>query len=70
MDPDSIAKARDLGLAIRDFLEDREFIHYRSNMEESPYRSTVEFIDVSDANNPLVYLTNGQKFRIRIVAED
>lgn len=70
------ASTRDLGIAIRDFLEGMPFEifaegsdHPAKNVNGSIVTRAVEFIDVSDPNNPVVQLDNGQLFEIRIFAK-
>jgi hypothetical protein len=58
---------RDIGLAIRDFLEDKELYSFNEHGEEGA-AETVDFIDVSDAHNPRILLANGQQFIVRIFA--
>ena len=58
----------DLGLAIRDHIEDHDVNHYDGDVEVEGAIEYVNHVDVSDANNPRVYLSNGQKFIIRIIA--
>lgn len=66
------ATTRDLGLAIRDFLEGRDFLEYGyggdGDLVETGKTYQVQFIDVSDANNPRFHLDNGQTFVVRIIA--
>jgi len=61
----------DIGFAIRDFLETRavsKFIDRGDHWHEESQAAEIESVDVSDPDNPLVYLDNGQVFRIRIFA--
>jgi hypothetical protein len=58
----------DLGLMLRDFIEDGDIFPMGEKFQEEE-GVTVAFIDVSDPNNPLVHLENGQRFRVRIIAE-
>jgi hypothetical protein len=68
------ANTKDLGLALRYFLQGESFPCYREGpdvkgeLHESEEIREIEFVDVSDANNPVVQLDNGQKFTIRIFA--
>lgn len=65
------ALTRDLGIAIRDALEDENF-HILKEEEgeliESGQMVEITVIDVSDPDNPIVELENGQRFIIRIIA--
>lgn len=62
----------DIGLLIRDAIEGKAFHTYLKNesgeLVESVYTECVESVDVSDANNSLVHLANGQRFLVRIIA--
>ena len=64
---------KDIGIAIRDFLEDQavEIIDWEDQDGDGGTDRFVKVVsvDVSDANNPLVTLDNGQRFRVRIFAE-
>lgn len=55
----------DLGIAIRDLLEDQEIqgnvLSDKPNSELTP----IDFIDVSDADNPVIHTSAG-KFRVAI----
>lgn len=65
------ALTHDLGIAIRDFLEDQEFHLFDNSageMEETEDTRHVEFVDVSDPNNLIVMIDNGQTFTVRIIA--
>ncbi len=68
------ATTRDLGLAIRDFLDDREFYHFEegadesSELHESEETFEIADVDVSDPNNLKIRLDNGQSFLVRIIA--
>lgn len=55
---------RDIGLALRDHFEDHDVCHFHDDREGE--RQKVDFIDVSDPNNPVVFIDNGQKFQVRI----
>ena len=61
---------RDLGLAIRDFLENRSIAHFAENehgdLDEFPEVATVDYVDVSDPNNLRVSTDTGQWFTVRI----
>jgi hypothetical protein len=58
---------RDIGLAIRDFLEGSD-IHAFTGPDDTQSEDVeeVDFVDVSDASNPVLFLTNGQEFQVRI----
>jgi hypothetical protein len=56
----------DLGLAIRDFLENRDICHFDPEGLETGDKQKVDFIDVSDASNPVVMIDSGIVFQIRI----
>ena len=66
------ATTRDLGFAIRDFLDDREFYHFEENADGDPIESeeTLEIadVDVSDPDNLKIRLANGQTIVVRIIA--
>ncbi len=57
------ASTRDVGLAIRDFLEGARFTIYREWDGELEPSTTV---DCSDQNNLYVVLDNGQRFTVAI----
>lgn len=58
---------RDIGLAIRDFIEDRAIIHYEGD-EERGEPHGVAFVDASDANNLHLHMASGEVFTVRIIA--
>lgn len=58
-------RTSDLGIAIRDHFEGKT-VHRFWNGVETTDRATVDFIDVSDPDNPLVHI-NGQMFLLHIV---
>lgn len=60
-------QTRDVGLAIRDFLEGNEFAVFHDD-DDTGARVEVDFVDVSDANNPIIHLSNGRLFRCVILA--
>lgn len=60
-----IATARDIGLAIRDFLEDRELQIFDDDTAVGWTR--VEVIDVSHADAPVLTLDTGQRFAVRVM---
>ena len=65
------ATTRDLGLAIRDFLDDQYFHVLEETddgLEESGDMRKIVSIDVSDPNNLKIKLDNGQAFVVRILA--
>ena len=57
---------RDIGLAIRDFMEARELKQFDDDQEIGA--DIVEFIDVSDPHNPVIYMDSGQTFTVRVIA--
>lgn len=62
---------RDLGLFIRDMIEDREFCTYyerRGDLRECRAKAEIVHVDVSDPDNLTVALRNGQTFTVRIIA--
>ncbi len=65
------ALTRDLGIAFRDFMQDAS-IHVLKEedgeLKESGEMRDIVGIDVSDADNPVVVLDNGQRFIVRIIA--
>lgn len=60
--------SRDLGLAIRDFLDCRTIHHFEDDDDKGP-ADWISSIDVSDANNPVIYMNSGRKFVVRIIAQ-
>ncbi|WP_036281372.1 hypothetical protein [Methylocystis sp. ATCC 49242] len=61
----------DIGIAIRDLLEDVIIEHFEQrDCEVISTRLTerVTFVDVGDAPNPVIHLDNGQIFDVRIIA--
>ncbi len=61
----------DLGLAIADFIESRQFELYDHTHPEMPGRdefARIDVVDRSDKNNLIVVLDNGQSFTVRIIA--
>jgi hypothetical protein len=63
---------KDLGLAIRDFIEEHKFCAFEEvNGEINPTKDwqKIQFVDCGDPSNLLVHLENGQRFRVRIFAE-
>lgn len=63
-------KTADIGILIRDRLEGD--VAYEHDWESSPVNTLdkheITFVDVSDPDNPMVHVSNGQKFRIIIIA--
>jgi hypothetical protein len=60
---------RDIGLAIRDHLEDHDVFALNEDGERIGGGSdVVEFVECSDANNLTIHMLNGQRFAVRIVA--
>ena len=76
--PDGFASApveadtRDIGLAVRDFLEGRMVSIHQDNEDLGTLvpvaDAAVDAIDASDPNNLIVALDNGQRFTLRVVA--
>ncbi len=66
------ADTRDVGLAVRDFLEGRTLSIHQENEDEGTLvpvaDAAVDSIDASDPNNLIVALDNGQRFTLRVVA--
>jgi hypothetical protein len=62
-----IITTRDLGLAIRDHLEDNNVAALNADCEEMG-SDTVDFVDCSDPHNLTVHMLNGQAFIVRIIA--
>ncbi|MDR3488786.1 MAG: hypothetical protein P4M05_28275 [Bradyrhizobium sp.] len=60
------ALTSDIGLAIRDLVEFRNIHVMGEEKQGSVGVLGISFVDVSDADNPVVYLNNGQTFTIRI----
>jgi hypothetical protein len=60
---------RDLGFALRDHFEEKTVSPLDEDGEILPNAFTqVDHIDISSASTPLVYLANGQLFKIVILA--
>lgn len=61
---------KDIGLIIRDRCEgDWVWEHdWETDPIEEIDRHEIDFVDVSDASNPIIHVSNGQKFRIIIIA--
>lgn len=49
--------ARDIGFLLRDLIE-----------ASATLADTVDHVDISDPHNPLIHMTNGQEFLVRISA--
>jgi hypothetical protein len=66
------ADTRDIGLAVRDFLEGRPVSIHQENedggMLDPVADAAVDAIDASDPNNLIVALDNGQRFTLRVIA--
>jgi len=60
------ATTRDLGLAIRDYVEGFSISQFEDD-KEIPRADLVELVDVSDADNPVLHMESGAIFTIRIV---
>lgn len=59
---------RDIGIAIRDFLEGFFINHFEGNQLVEETSEEIMLIDISDPHNPVIHLQNGQKFICRIFA--
>lgn len=57
---------RDLGFALRDHLEGKKVCHLQDD-RETGWSADVDHVDISDASNPIVYMTNGRSFQVRII---
>jgi hypothetical protein len=70
--PPVVMNTRDLGLAIRDFIEGQAISRFTEDaggeLEEHEEAAVVASIDVSDPHNPVVTFENGQTMTIRIIA--
>jgi len=64
-----LMNTRDIGLALRDFLEEMDIFHFDEHGNETEHQQTVETVDVSDPHNPVIWLDNGQRFLVHIVAD-
>ena len=65
-------QTRDLGLAIRDFLQDHTInIHNEANDEliESGEALEIVDIDVSNPDNPEIVFENGQRFIVCLLSK-
>jgi hypothetical protein len=60
---------RDLGIAIRDHIEEHRITHFRGDLLETELAGEIAGVDVSDPSNLRVHLDNGQSFRVRIFSE-
>ncbi len=63
-------ETRDIGILIRDRLEDDTVCSHREHdgdlIEDG--EEEIEFIDVSDPDNLVIFVSNGQTFTVRIIA--
>ncbi|MFC5509292.1 hypothetical protein [Bosea massiliensis] len=61
----------DIGLLIRDMVEDRPFKLFKLDGDtvEEGGDDEVTLVDVSDANNPRIHTASGAVFVVRIVLE-
>lgn len=72
--PTIVFNTRDVGLAIRDHLEQNCITHFEERDLDGDEelvegeRDEVVAVDVSDAHNPIICLDNGQTFTVRIFA--
>lgn len=58
---------RDVGLAIRDFIEGETFYHFGDDKPE-PGRDRFEVVDCSDPDNLHIVTMAGVHFTVRIIA--
>lgn len=58
----------DIGFAIRDFLEDRVINHIDRDTTETFEGPECEYVDVFNPDNPVILMSNGQQFQVRIFA--
>lgn len=62
-------KTSDIGLLVRDMIEDKEFNQYNLKDEAKIVgQDEVTFVDVSDPNNPVVHTASGSMFVMHIVS--
>ena len=59
----------DLGLAIRDFIEGKEFRLFDVDCNETDDSDTIEIVDCSDRDNLRVVTGTGARFVVRIIRE-
>jgi hypothetical protein len=57
-----------LGLMIRDMIEDRDMHLLDGNCDETDATVRINFVDVSDANNPVVHFDDGATLTVRVIA--
>jgi hypothetical protein len=57
---------RDVGLAIRDFIEGFYIAHFEDD-EEVPNEDKIRFVDCCDPNNLVLHMDSGAQFTIRVV---
>lgn len=66
------ATTRDIGIALRDLMEERNIVASSDTDDGEPaqteFRTTVEFIGISDPDNPVIHLSTGETFHCIIVA--
>ena len=53
---------------IRDMIEDRDMQLLDGNCDETDAKVRINFVDVSDANNPVVHFEDGATLTVRVVA--
>jgi hypothetical protein len=61
---------RDIGLAIRDFMQGfaiSQFHEVEGELEEVDSADKVDFVDVSDPHNPVLHMESGIQFTVRVV---
>ncbi len=56
----------DIGFAIRDYLEGNAISHI-DGVTEYGGADAIATVDISDANNPVLFMESGAQFTIRIV---
>lgn len=59
-------KTSDIGVAIRDFLEDQEIQDDILSDQPADHLTHIDFVDVSGASNPVIH-TEAGVFRVSIV---
>jgi hypothetical protein len=62
-----VTRTQCLGLLIRDMIEGRQMQLLGPHGGEAGW-AKVEFVDVSDADNPVVYFEDGSTLTVRIVS--
>lgn len=61
---------KDIGVLIRDRIEGDVATEYdwTKHYPKEVDKHEIVFVDVSDANNPIIHTSNGQKFKVVILA--